>query len=135
MNRAEQGVGALSRRQVAESAKAESAKAQSAKEEASLSSAASQTPSADSSPSSSPIPIRPAQTMMLIPLQSLRAAAAPRVEQPRRAPAQRSEPDEIHIHIGRIEVASVAPPRVPAPPPRKSLSLDDYLRGSHGGQR
>lgn len=123
MDRAEQDEGALFG-QVAESAQ----------EEASFRSA-SKTVSADSSPISQPQPIRPAQALMPISLQSLRVSAGPRVDQPQRAPAQRNEPDEIHIHIGRIEVASVAPPRVAAPPPRKSLSLDDYLRRSHGGQR
>ena len=123
MERAEQDEGALFG-QVAESAQ----------EEASFRSA-SKTVSADSSPISQPQPIRPAQALMPISLQSLRVSAGPRVDQPQRAPAQRNEPDEIHIHIGRIEVASVAPPRVAAPPPRKSLSLDDYLRRSHGGQR
>lgn len=40
-----------------------------------------------------------------------------------------SEPDEIHIHIGRIEVTALPPPpvRPAAPPPRKSTSLHDYL--------
>jgi len=123
MDRAEQDEGALFG-QVAESAQ----------EEASFRSA-SKTVSADSSPISQPQPIRPAQALMPISLQSLRVSAGPRVDQPQRAPAQRNEPDEIHIHIGRIEVASVAPPRVAAPPPRKSLSLDDYLRRGHGGQR
>ena len=47
------------------------------------------------------------------------------------------EPDEIHIHIGRIDVAAVSPstPRAPAPQPRKSLSLDEYLRRGRGGHR
>lgn len=125
MGRAEQGDEEPFRRQVAESSQ----------EEASFSSAASRAESADSSQISPPKPMWPAPTLMPISLQPLRAAVEPRTEQVRRAPAQRSEPDEIHIHIGRIEVASVAPPRVVAPPPRKSLSLDDYLRRGHGGQR
>lgn len=80
-------------------------------------------------------PMRPAQAVASIPLQSVRSAAGQRVEQLRRAAAERSEPDEIHIHIGRIEVAAVAPPapRVAAPAPRKSLNLDEYLRRGHGG--
>jgi hypothetical protein len=44
------------------------------------------------------------------------------------------EPDEIQIHIGRIEVTAVpqAVPR-PAPPPlRKSISLNDYLKRGEG---
>jgi hypothetical protein len=41
--------------------------------------------------------------------------------------------DEIEIHIGRIEVTAVQPAaqRSPAPPARKALNLDEYLkRGS-----
>jgi len=40
------------------------------------------------------------------------------------------EPDQIEIHIGRIEVTAV--PQLPTPPvapaPRKSLNLDEYLK-------
>jgi hypothetical protein len=61
------------------------------------------------------------------------AAAAPSVE-PRRLSRNRQadrgerQPDDIQIHIGRIEVVAVAPPppRVPKAPDR-SLSLDEYL--------
>jgi hypothetical protein len=72
-----------------------------------------------------------------IQVQSLRAAAPPRVDSVRRASAPRSEPDEIHIHIGRIEVAAVAPsPQRAAPPaPRKGINLDEYLRRGSRGQR
>ena len=51
----------------------------------------------------------------------------------RPAPPAR-EPDEIHIHIGRIEVAAVSQPATrPAPvPTRKSLNLDEYLRRASG---
>jgi hypothetical protein len=40
------------------------------------------------------------------------------------------EPDEIHIHIGRIEVAAISQPapRPAAPPARKSLDLGEYLK-------
>jgi len=46
-----------------------------------------------------------------------------------------SEPDEIHIHIGRVEVAAITPsaPRPAASPLRKSISLEEYLRHSNGG--
>jgi hypothetical protein len=46
-----------------------------------------------------------------------------------------SEPDEIHIHIGRVEVAAVTPPtpRPATAPPRKSINLEEYLRHSNGG--
>jgi hypothetical protein len=48
-----------------------------------------------------------------------------------RAPRQpEREPDEIEIHIGRIEVTAVAQaaPRPAAAPARKSISLDEYLK-------
>jgi hypothetical protein len=46
----------------------------------------------------------------------------------------RWEPDEIHIHIGRIEVAAIAAPapRPTSAPPRKTLNLDEYLRRGSG---
>jgi hypothetical protein len=48
-------------------------------------------------------------------------------------PAAR-EADEINIHIGRIEVTAAAPAaaRAPAAPPRKSPSLDDFLKRRPG---
>lgn len=50
------------------------------------------------------------------------------------ARAVQREPDEILIHIGRIEVTAAppAPPRAAAKPARKSLTLDDYLKRRHG---
>jgi len=43
----------------------------------------------------------------------------------------KSEPDEIQIHIGRIEVTAVAPTpsRTSSKPQRKGISLDEYLKG------
>ncbi len=48
------------------------------------------------------------------------------------------EPDEITIHIGRIEVAAVTQsPVQPAPAPRvrKAMTLDEYLRRGNGRAR
>ena len=48
------------------------------------------------------------------------------------APARR-EPDEIQIHIGRIEVVAVPPARQAPPKPRRgALSLDEFLRRRAG---
>ncbi len=62
------------------------------------------------------------------PAFSLAAAA-------RRAPAPR--PEDIQIHIGRIEVIAVPPaaPRAVPAPVRKGLTLDEYLSGSNGRAR
>jgi hypothetical protein len=61
-------------------------------------------------------------------IRSARAEAARRSQ-----PAQR-EPDEIHIHIGRIEVAAIPQqaPRPAATAARRSLNLSDYLKHSSG---
>lgn len=46
------------------------------------------------------------------------------------------EPDEIQIHIGRIEVTAVQPPAPRAPtPPDRAISLDAYLERRHGRAR
>lgn len=47
------------------------------------------------------------------------------------------DPDEIQIHIGRIEVTAVPPPQVKAAPAptRKSPSLDEYLKRRPGRAR
>lgn len=71
------------------------------------------------------------------PLDSLSNPAAARAfasEAARRfQPAQR-EADEIHIHIGRIDVAAVTQPvpRPAATAARMSLNLDEYLRRGNG---
>jgi len=73
----------------------------------------------------------------LQPLDSLSNPAAARASESEAArrfqPAQR-EADEIHIHIGRIEVAAVAQPapRPAAAAARRSLNLDEYLRRGNG---
>jgi hypothetical protein len=47
----------------------------------------------------------------------------------RRESSVRSQPDEVQIHIGRIEVTAPPPPAAPAirKPDRKTLSLSEYL--------
>ena len=60
-----------------------------------------------------------------------------RRESGHREPAPRG-PDEIQIHIGRIEVIAVPPPSAPvreARPTHKPLSLDDYLKRGNGRAR
>jgi hypothetical protein len=55
----------------------------------------------------------------------------------RRAGQSAHEPDEITIHIGRIEVAAVPQPvvRPAAAPARRSISLDEYLKRGNGRAR
>jgi hypothetical protein len=64
---------------------------------------------------------------------SLPPAALPRERRDSTARSQ-PEPDEIQIHIGRIEVTAVqqAPARPVARPSRKAPSLDDYLNRRGG---
>jgi hypothetical protein len=86
---------------------------------------------------------RPAPAPALQHTQTLiKATASPSRAIPARSapdgPARqaRREHDEIHIHIGRIEVAAITPsaPRPAPPPARKTLSLEDYLRRGNGRQ-
>jgi hypothetical protein len=59
----------------------------------------------------------------------------PRREGTGRQMAPEREPEEIQIHIGRIEVTATTPTPVrPAPvkSARKTLTLDDYLKQRHG---
>lgn len=53
---------------------------------------------------------------------------------PVREKAAQRMPDEIQIHIGRIEVIAAPPPapRVPSVPERKAMSLDEYLSRRDG---
>jgi hypothetical protein len=61
------------------------------------------------------------------------ASPSPKIAEPA------SEPDEIHVHIGRIEVAAspVAPPRAARPRRQPRITLSDYLGlgSSRGGRR
>ncbi len=73
-----------------------------------------------------------------LPVFSARAASRPAAASI--APARRTaplQPEDIQIHIGRIEVTAV-PPQAPCAVPaaaRKGLTLDEYLRGSNGRAR
>jgi hypothetical protein len=67
--------------------------------------------------------------------RSMREASANLMAEGRSARAER-EPDEIQIHIGRIEVTAVQPPAPRAPkPPDKAISLDAYLERRNGRAR
>jgi hypothetical protein len=78
------------------------------------------------------------QASPLRPPKSSAVSAAFRADSPRAAALQifsepsRAEggPDDIQIHIGRVEVIAVPPaaPRPAAAPARKAMSLDEYLR-------
>ena len=71
-------------------------------------------------------------------VEGIRAGAASpslRVPDGRAMHAERT-PDEIQIHIGRIEVTAVPPVASRAPkPPDHSISLDAYLDGRNGKAR
>jgi hypothetical protein len=68
-------------------------------------------------------------------LGAARSVASPSPQAAEPAP----EPDEIHVHIGRIEVAAppVAPPRAARPRRQPRITLNDYLGlgSSRGGRR
>lgn len=57
------------------------------------------------------------------------APAVRSVPFPERVASAASVPEEIEIHIGRIEVTAVAPP-APRKPSRKALNLEEYLKRS-----
>jgi hypothetical protein len=49
--------------------------------------------------------------------------------------SREAPPDEVHIHIGRIEVTAVQPPR-PAPPPQHDATLlEEYVKRRDGRAR
>ncbi len=59
-----------------------------------------------------------------------RAPSDPRVPGTQRPTPGRDAPDEVHVHIGRIEVVAhypQAPAAAPRAKPRAPMSLDDYL--------
>lgn len=74
-------------------------------------------------------PALPVKTFAPVVQGTFTAPAAAGPHRDSRAPA--GEPDEINIHIGRIEVTAVQPPAPVAAVPRarrSASSLDDYLR-------
>ena len=81
-------------------------------------------------------PRNPSDKPALLPQPPNPIAATVRSDPRRDSPLRptRPEPDEIEIHIGRIEVAAApqAPSRSAPRPARKTLTLDDYLKRRHG---
>ena len=71
--------------------------------------------------------LRPSQT-------AVSTASKEALGLPRRAAPSKSEPDEIQIHIGRIEVTAVpqTAPRPAVVSPSKSINLDEYLKRGRG---
>ncbi|MGA7339581.1 MAG: hypothetical protein WBX18_03215, partial [Terracidiphilus sp.] len=68
--------------------------------------------------------------------QNASAARLAGGESMRHAAEAAREPDEITIHIGRVEVAAVSQPAVrAAAPARKSVNLTEYLRRGNGRAR
>ena len=93
---------------------------------------------ASAGPFSSENPHSPVAVRRDLPVFSARAASRPAAASI--APARRTaplQPEDIQIHIGRIEVTAVPPqaPRAVPAPARKGLTLDEYLRGSNGRAR
>jgi len=83
----------------------------------------------ENKPATPPAVIHVRTTPMALP-PLLRPTIAQSQRKPDVSNRSQSEPDEIQIHIGRIEVSAISPAAAPtaAKTPRKSSSLDDYLR-------
>jgi len=85
------------------------------------------------------IPPRPAASLRDIepPVASSPATLRRPAADERRTAARPRSSDDIHIHIGRVEVTAVPPPapRPPAAPARKTMTLDEYLGRRNGAPR
>jgi hypothetical protein len=95
----------------------------------------------------SEVPAAPQRVPSEVPAPTARMGAKTEVSRPaqqqpsafaaRRSEPERDRPDEIQIHIGRVEVIAVSPaaPRPQAPPQRRSIDLEEYLSRSDGRRR
>jgi hypothetical protein len=107
------------------------------KESGELGDSAREISSSGDRPYSSPVealPVRPVVPKVLAKNRNDPAPAAARnrnLGRPMPAEFTGREPDQIQIHIGRIEVTAAPPspaPRPAAAPARKSVNLDEYLK-------
>jgi hypothetical protein len=76
---------------------------------------------------------RKIETRALVPpIAEIRERRGSTIREPRAQRSASAKPDEVHIHIGRIEVTAAPPAAPPAirKPVRKSPTLDEYLRRS-----
>jgi hypothetical protein len=73
-----------------------------------------------------------------VPPQARQASSSTQrgVPAPAHVPAlEREAREDVHIHIGRIEVIAAAAPSPPAPTRPKSTDLKDYLKRGSGRTR
>jgi hypothetical protein len=83
-------------------------------------------------------PLRTIQPLVIPPQIAKQGQRREQLERLKSGRAGDDRGDDVHISIGRIEVAAIAPGplvRVPAQERRKSMSLDEYLRKFGSGGR
>jgi hypothetical protein len=80
---------------------------------------------------------RPYRALMKPIAEARKDYALPRATRPERhVEGVERQPDDIHVHIGRIEVTAVPPPLPRTPKlPDRALSLDAYLSRREGRAR